>query len=97
MKSKNVDGIYNYKSSNTYETIGNKKEPITKYVNGRGLIGWEAKDSFGLVSQADQVMIQTEIFIVKRNGLSSNPSVNGIIGFGPKGNNTYSHIENLFD
>ena len=97
LKSRSVDGVYNYKSSRSYKSIGNRRSPITKYVNGIGLLGWEAEDSFGLVSQADQVMVPTDIFIVKKEGLASNPSVNGIIGFGPKGSNTSSYVENLFD
>ena len=53
VKSRSHNGVYNFKSSKTYNAIGDKKNPITKYVNGWGLLGWDAQDIFGLVSQSD--------------------------------------------
>ena len=44
LKQSPYRGVYNYKKSTTYKSIGNRNRPVTKVVNGESLSGWEAQD-----------------------------------------------------
>ena len=65
-------------------------------MNGESLTGWEAQDSFGLQSEANQVMVTTDFFIVKASSVSTNPAVNGIIGLAPASSDSPSYVEELY-
>ena len=50
LKSKSINGVYDWKKSKSYTSIGDRKNPIYRHANGRDLRGWDANDKFGLVS-----------------------------------------------
>ena len=96
LKTTRYRGVYQWSKSSTYKQIGSKSRPVTKVVNGESLTGWEAQDLFGLQSEANQVMVTTNFFIVKASSVSTNPAVNGIIGLAPASNDTSSYVEELY-